>query len=137
MTLYTDIRGALVTQLQTVTGLPALAHEGVPYTPVVGTPFVSYAVVAASARPRTLGTNHLILHEGTFEVSVVYPSEDGIGAAEAMADAIKAKFTADTTVTQGANTVRFRYAERRQALTQTDWNRIPVSTSFYLFTEEY
>lgn len=136
-TLYQDIRGALQSQLATVTGIPALAYEGFPYKPVRGTPYCDCVLVPTSGRPYTLGTAHLIDHEGTFEVGVTYPSGVGTGTAEAMADAIKAKFTAATTITQGTTIVRIRSSERRQALVDTDWIRIPVSVRWYLFSQTY
>jgi hypothetical protein len=70
-------------------------------------------------------------------VTLVYPSGKGTGTAEAMADLVKASFTADTTLTQGTNTVRLRYAERKSAIIDTDWIRVPVEIGWYLHTETY
>jgi len=137
MSLYNDIRGALAAQLATVSGLPEIAPEAVPFRPTVGTAFVDYVLVPLSSRPSTMGTDHLILHEGTFEMGVVYPVNDGIGAAETMVDAIKAVFTADTVLTLNANKVRIRYSERRQALLDSTWMRIPVSVGWFLYTTTY
>lgn len=135
--LYQDIRNALQTRLETVTGLPETVYEGVSYAPVPGTPFIASALVPAAARPVTMGQDHLILHEGTFEIAVSYPSGVGTGSAEAMADAIKAVFTAESVLTVGANNIRIRYSERRQALIDSDWIRIPVSVGWYLHSQTY
>jgi len=138
MSLYNDIRGALVTKLAAVSGIPALADEGDTYSPVVGTPFVEYVNAPSQSRPVTMGGDHLKLHQGIFHVAVVYPTKSGIGAAETMADAIKEAFPVDvSTITQNSITVRIRYAERLGAITQTDWVRIPIEIKWYLYTEAY
>lgn len=136
MSLYTDIRGALQSRLAATPGIPAIAYEGIRYTPVVGTPYVAPVFLpAGNGGPRTTGG--YIRHEGSFEVSLVYPGGNGTGLAEAMADTIKERFKVTDTATVGATVVRFRFAERRQALIDTDWIRIPISIGWYLHSDAY
>src|SRR5258706_11221569 len=96
-TLDQNVRYALESRLATVAGLPAIAYEGVRYTPVPGTPFVEPVIVPLSERPVTMGDGHLVLHEGIFMVMLVYPNGKGSGAADAMANAVKSKFKASDT----------------------------------------
>ena len=100
--LYQDIRGALQNRLAAVTGIPAIAYEGKGYTPVAGTPFVEPVFIPISSPPVTNGDQKVFLHEGLFQVAVVYPVAKGTGPAEAMADAIKASFTPGTVLSNGA-----------------------------------
>ena len=137
MSLYQDIRGALQTKLAAVSGVPQLVYEGFAYEPVIGTPFCVCQILPIYSRPATLGPAHLVWHRGTFELALVYPSGRGTGTAEAMADTIKAAFTADVTATQNNVTVRFRHAERRPIIVDTPWIRVPVSIAWYLYTETY
>lgn len=136
MTLYVDIRGALQSRLAATSGIPSIAYEGIEFTPVVGTPWCEAIFVpAGNGGPSTTG--QLIRHEGSFEVSLVYPTGNGTGLAEAMADAVKARFKVTDLAMVGSTTVRFRYAERRQALIDTDWIRIPISIGWYLYSDTY
>lgn len=137
MTLYVDIRGALQSRLAAVTGVPAIAYEGMPYTPVIGTPFINAQIVQSNGRPATMGDDHLLLHSGSFELGVTYPSGAGTLAAETMADTIKADFRANDVLTQGSTKVRLRYAERYMADITPDWVRIPISIGWYLFATDY
>lgn len=132
-----NVRSALETRLATVAGLPAIAYEGVRYTPVPGTPFVEPTIVPISERPVTMGDGHLVLHEGIFMVVLVYPNGKGSGAIEAMANAVKSKFKASDTENVNSVIVRFRYAERLPSVHQSDWIRVPVAIGFYLHDTDY
>lgn len=136
MSLYQDIRGALQARLATVSGIPAIAYEALPFKPVRGTPFVACVVAPVSADQATLGDGHVVLHRGTFEVSVVYPSNKGTGDAEAMADAIKAEFRGGTVLTRNTTQVIIAGAKRSLALIEADWLRIPVSVAWHLHSTD-
>lgn len=136
-TLYQDIRGMLQSRLASVPGVPAIAYEGIPYTPVPGTPFCEPTFLPANGRPATMGDGHLVRHEGSFEVVLAYPTGSGTGTGEAMADTIKSYFKASDVLTLNGNNLRFRYAERRPVIEQTDWYRVPVSIGWYTFSTEY
>lgn len=138
MSLANDIRGALVTALKAVSGIPAVADETVPYSPVTGTPFVEYQVIHSTNRISTMGSDHLYRHSGMMMITAVYPSDPrsyGIGAAEAMVDTIRAAFNPSTPLTQGTNSVRIMYAERLPHVVDADWIRIPIAVEWYLYTE--
>lgn len=138
MSLYQDIRGALQNRLLTVSGLPSsVAYEGVPFKPVQGTPFVEPVFQPINGRPATCGPDHFVLHEGLFNVAVVYPAGQGTGAAEAMADLIKEAFRAGTVLTLNANQIRTHWAERKAVLHDAGWVRVPVSISWYLYSTSY
>jgi len=137
MSISNDIRGALVTNLKAVSGIPAIADEGVPYVPVSGTPFVDYQVVHSSGRPNTMGSSHLIYHSGLFIVTLVYPAKGGLGPAETMADTVKEAFNVATALTQNTNAVRIRFAERVRRQIESDWVRCPVSIGWYLYSQSY
>lgn len=137
-TLYQDIRAALQVRLGTVSGIPIIAYEAVPFTPVVGTPFVDCKLVPASSRPATMGDQHLVQHEGSFEITVNRPTEDqGTAVAEALADLIKSSFKASDVLTSNDNSVRIRYSERGPVLIDENWIRVPISVGWYLFSPDY
>jgi hypothetical protein len=121
-----EIRGALQARLLTVSGLPAVAPEGVSFEPTIGTPYVAPVLVHGSERPFDLGGAGVI-SAGTLEVSLVYPSGFGTAAAEAMATSIKAAFPTGLVLEQGATKVLIRWAERRSVFQDSDFIRLPVS----------
>lgn len=135
MSLYTDIRGALQVQLGAVSGIPTIHYETAPDKPTLGTPFVVCSVVPNASRRSTLGKSPNILHEGTFEVELFYPSGKGTASIETMADTIKASFTPDTSLSQGDASLNLRYSERGPILTDTDWIRLNTSISWYAYSK--
>lgn len=143
MSLYQNIRGALQATLAGVSGIPAaIVYEGQIYRPQAGTPFVECRVLPATGRPATMGSSHLILHEGAFEIVVVYPlarqgQTGGTGPAEAVADAIKEAFNVSTPKSQGGDSIRFDWAERRPLIIDEQWVRVPISVSWYIYSTEY
>ena len=126
-----DIRGALQARLATVVGLPEIAYEGVQFEPPIGTdgdllPYVVPVIVVGSERPFDV-LGEAVSSQGTFEISCVYPSNEGTAAVEGMAEAIKAVFVNGTRLVLGSAVVKIRWAERRQAFFDADYVRVPVS----------
>jgi len=133
-----NIRGALQNTLGAVTGIPEIAYEGITYKPKAGTAFVAATIVSGPERPATMGDGHLVLHEGSFEIVLVYPSTKGTATIEAMANLVKSAFKASGSATVGSDTVRFRHAERRGPITpDADWLRLAISVPFYLYSQDY
>lgn len=136
MTLYVDIQGALENALLDINGIPDLAPEGVSYTPVVGTPYMTAVIVPVSGKPDTMGDENFKLHEGLFMITLSYPNGRGLGEVVAMADNIKNAFQVNDTFTQNSTIVRVRYAERRPHLLEPDWIRLPIEIFWYIFSTE-
>jgi hypothetical protein len=141
VSLFQDIRGALTARANTASGIPSTrAYEGVPLNPAIGTPFVRYTLTPTQERPSSLGANGMTLHQGLFLIDLFYPTSDtstgktGTGAAEVVADAVRAVFTPGNTLTQGSTSVRIAYVERAQAIVDPDWIQIPIAVSWNLHT---
>ncbi len=79
------------------------------------------------------------LHRGLFLVEIGYANNgtDGVGtgAAESLADAVKAVFEPGASLTQGSETVTIRYAERAAAVEELDWIRATVTIGWQCFSE--
>lgn len=131
--IYQNIRGALSVHLSAVAGIPAIAWEGVPYTPVVGTPFCTATLVPSGPELASLGSAPFYRHFGSFEVSLVYPSGQGTGTIEAMADLIRTAFTIETILSQGAQTIRTNKSTRGTIIQEPDWLRLPISIGWYTY----
>lgn len=131
MSLEQDIRGALTARALTASGLPAMhAYEGVPFSPVLQTPYVAFALIPTQERPSSLGPGGLTLKQGLFQISLFYPAGSGTGAAESAADAVKAAFTPGLSLTQNSNFVRIKYRERAPAKISADWIMVAVTVAW-------
>ena len=137
MSLFQDIRGALQNNLVGVTNIPTIAWEGMPFSPVVGTPFVEPVLFPLASIPKTMGADHLILHEGLFLVTLVYPATGGTGAVEAMADAVKTAYNVSTPLALNSRAVRVRSSQRGGVEMDSDWMRLLVSVSWYTYDTDY
>lgn len=141
--VYQNIRGALQSALAAISGLPTIVYESQDYSPNPGTPFITAALVPGSGRPASMGPSHAVLHEGSFEINVVWPRKrdgvaSGTGPAEAIADSIKAAFHVSNVFTLNDVTVRTRYAERiGAAMIEPDWLRLPIRVSWYSYDFSY
>lgn len=137
MSLYTDIRGALNTRLEeAASDLPEIAWEGMYYRPRVGVPYMQVSMVPAVITMESMGPAGLFRHEGSYEVTLVYPSDEGTANVELMADTIRAAFRAgDTLELSGTPVVRVLRAERGQVVDDVDWIRVNVSVRWYTYTD--
>lgn len=137
MSVSTDIRQALEKHLVTVAGLPATQEfEGAPIlNPTPGTAYVSAAIHPVAERPSSAGSDAFILHEGLFLVNLFLPSGKGPHDIEVLADAVKAAFTVATVLTQGSTSVRIRYAEKSAARVEADWLMVPITISWYVYSQ--
>lgn len=129
MSISQDVRAALQKRLAATPGIPAIAYEGKRYSPTKGTAFVVPVIVSGTSRPFSLD-NGTIEHLASFEVAVVYPTGNGTGAVEAMADTIRERFRPGTVIYQNSVAVKIRWAERRQTMHESDWIRVPVSIGY-------
>lgn len=133
-----DIRAALETKLLTVSGLPAVAFQGVSFEPVTGTPFVQSMFMPVNRRPAVRGTDPQKLYTGNYMVNVYTPEGKGPGAAEDLATLVVEAFeaTSDIPYTNPADetiTVSIDFAEMRQGITDTPWYYVPVVIGWYIY----
>lgn len=134
--LYQNIRGCLQSRALATPGFPArCAFEGALFSSTVGTPWARLTLMPQMGRPYSVSAG-LMRHSGLFQVSVFLPAGGGpgTGAAEAIADAVKARFVAGMKLAQGGETVEIEYAERSQAMVEADWISAPVTVGWRCFS---
>lgn len=124
-----NIEGALNAQLAAVSGIPTIAYAGKPFSPTTGTAYVRAVYNPTSGRPFSI-SGASKMHQGTFEVAVVYPANTATGAASAMADLIRESFAPGSILTLNGVRLKIRYAERRAAMIDGEWVRVPVSIAW-------
>lgn len=92
--VYAEVQSSLVTQLQTVTGLPALQPENtlINRKGQARTPYCRATLLPASSFQRSVGVNGKDEFPGLFQVDLFYPLDAGKTAVNAMADLVVQAF---------------------------------------------
>lgn len=133
-----DIRAALETKLVSVSGLPEIAFDNIPFDPVTGTSFIRSRFMPVNRRPAVRGLNPQQLYTGTYMVTVFSPEGKGSGAANALAKLITEAFEATTSISytnpsDETITVSIDYSEIKQGLLDTPWYSVPVVIGWYIY----
>lgn len=124
---------ALVTQLETVTGLPQLQKENTRIILKGEQPYVRATLIRARPTQLTIGTTGRDLHQGIFQVSVFVATDTGTTAVNGLADSIIAAFPRGLQLGPGIEKIRIRQAYRDTALRLNDqFHQVPVSIEWAL-----
>lgn len=132
--IYDDIRAALETTLNSVSGLPSVAWENVPFNPTTGQSYVKPRLLPTRREPAVRGLNPQMYYQGVFRVDCYVPEGAGPGAGDDLADKIIDAFEATTDVSYGSTIVSIRYAEREQADIDGPFYMIPVVIGWYIYS---
>lgn len=92
-----SVRKALETRLAAMSGGIATVWENVNYTPVAGTPYQTVFLLLADPIPLEWGSAYSEV--GYLQVTLRYPTNTGSGAAMLQAQAIRAWFTKNLSIT--------------------------------------
>lgn len=84
------IRGALQVQLLTLGWADQTAFEDQQFTPTAGVPYQEVDTIFAE--PNTYGIGGQAQERGTFQVTLKYPTNGGVGVSSAWAEAIRTAF---------------------------------------------
>lgn len=131
--IYDDIRAALESTLNSVTGLPSIAWENVQFNPTTGQSYVKPRLIPTRREPAVRGTNPQMYYQGIFRVDCYVPEGAGPAAGDDLADKVIDAFEAATDVSYGGTIVSIRYAEREQADIDGPFYMIPVIIGWYIY----
>lgn len=107
-----------------------VAFQDVPFTPNAGETYLQCFVLPATTDSQTLDGAHR-LYRGVWQVTIVKPKGNGLGAALGIEDELAALFPNDLPLTSGAFTVYIRSPMGSgPALTDELNTRIPVSCQY-------
>ena len=136
MSVFSDIRTALESQIASVTGIPSAANrswENVRFEPTTGTPWVRMTLLPGESRPAIRGENPVLSYLGLFQVDVFEPSGGGPRTADTLADAIRDQFSSGTDITVNTTTTRIRWSERLPGRLDPPWYMVPIQISWYTY----
>ena len=127
------IRGALQSWLNGMSPALATAWENDAFTPVTGAPYQRVNLLAADPDNTTQGAA-MFIEQGVFQVVLNYPTGAGSAAAEARAEALRARFKRGTTLSQSGISVHIiRTPAIAPAIQEPGWYSIPVSIRWQAF----
>lgn len=137
--IYNDIRAALETRLSNISGIPSIAYENVPFTPVVGTSYVQSKFVPTLRRSAVMGSpNPQQRYQGLYAVTPHTPEKLGPSVADDLSNDIIESFeaTTDISFTNSSNEtiiVSIDYAERQQGFLDSPWYYVPINIGWYIY----
>lgn len=132
---YAAIRSALTARLQTLSGLPSVAWENVPFTPTAGSMYLKPSLLPGEPVQAELGTNGLNMHTGLYQISVFAPAGAGVAAVNTLVNAICDHFKRGTELTYGGITVRMVKAFPSPMMQETDWIQIPITVMWRAYAD--
>jgi hypothetical protein len=129
------MRSALRAALLAVPNLPAVAWEGVTYTPVAGTPYLREALRVTSYRRKALGQGGTMQHDFRANLTLVYPSNRGTKDIEAMEGVLIQAFAPGTSLVYGGQSSFVMSAEPYGGLqVNNGWIQSVIVVSFTAYT---
>ena len=125
-----SIRAALETRLNAMSPSLATAWEGVPYTPITGTPYQQVNLLLADTVNPTLG-DKMYRVVGFMQVLLCYPPGTGPKAASQRAELIRNQFSRGLGLSSGGIEVLIdRTPTIAPAIIDADRYRLPVTIYF-------
>ena len=133
MSIINDIRACLDTHLAGTVGLPAVAHQNVPYEPTTGTTFVKVDMVPTSRRPAVRGLNPQQRYDGLYSILICTPENLGPGAGYDVADLLLDRFNATTDISFNGLIISVDYSEVRTSFLDSPFYCTPVTIAWYVY----
>lgn len=139
MAKYKDIRAALETTLQSVTGIIDIDWQNSKYTPTTGTPYLKAYFLPTSRRPATLGQEPITgvpyqhKYLGLFQLVLYYPENQGTAALSDMVETIIDAFDSTKDLTFNTTSVTIDNAEQEGSYEESPWIITPINIYWYCY----
>lgn len=125
-----NIRAALETRLNAMSPALATAWEGIPFTPVTGTPYQQVNILFNASENPTFG-DAMYRQNGFMQVLLCYPPGTGAKAAATRAELVRNQFQRGLGLSSGGTDVLIdRTPSIAPAIIDGDRYRIPVTVYF-------
>lgn len=134
-TSFDNIESALQNHLATMSGIIDIAWPNVPFSPVVGTPYLRFNILFAEPTQSTLGTTGTNEHRGFAQIDCVYPSAEGTASQRAMAGLITERFKRGTDIIASGQTITVLNVYPSGRTEDGDWLTVPITINFRSITE--
>ena len=131
--IHSTIRAALESNLSSITDVPSIAYENVPFTPTTGENYIKVTFLPTSRRPAVRGLDPQQRYDGVFAIDCYVPEGAGPAAADTLAKNVMDAFEATTTLTHNSQSVSIDYAERMTGVHDSPFYFVPVSIGWYAY----
>ena len=125
-----DIEGALVTQLNTLSGVQ-IAWENKAFNPPTSGQWLRVTHLPGVPVVQTIGLNPQTQHVGIFQVDVFDRLDNGDGPSRALALQVLGLFPAGFSVLRNGLSVRITKSYRLPAVREEQWYRLPVRVEWF------
>lgn len=132
---YAAIRSALTARLQTLSGLPSVAWENVPFTPTAGSMYLKPSFLPGEPVQAEIGTYGQNMHTGLYQISVFAPAGTGVASLNTLRDALCDHFKRGTELIYSGVTVRLIKAFPSPMMQETDWVHIPITVMWRAYAD--
>lgn len=110
MSVYTNIQRALDTQLNTITGSPAIAWPNTKYEPTHGTTYLQPMLLPIISELHTL--NDYRRYSGLYQIDILVGVEDGTQELNLWADRVVDLFYSSLELSGGTDTIYIQNIDR-------------------------
>lgn len=131
-TIFNDIQAALDTRLVSMSGGYAIAFPNIPYEPEAGTTYLRPTFLPADTSQAALGDEGKDITVGIYQVDVFNPAGSG---RTSIPDTIADHFKRGTNLAYNGITLRVQSVSIASATIDGSWQIVPVSISFYTYTD--
>lgn len=136
MATTTSITAFILARLTLVSGIPAIASEGVTYTKKLGTPWVRMKMLPNETINDSIGVNFVQTLSGLAQFDIFYsrnPAPDvAITSCRTVAEAIVTSFLPATHV-DGSDQIIFDNVWVEASREETAWIQMPVMVRYHAF----
>lgn len=135
MPIYDDIREALDSKLNGLSGLPSIFFENAPSESSTPTAYLSTRLFFTSRRPAVRGPNPQHRYEGIYRIIVCVPSRSGTGLALRYAETLTTAFDGSTDIVGATKTVSVDFTELASSFEQDPYWCLPVDVNWYIYDQ--
>ena len=133
--IYDDIREALDSKLNGLSGLPDVFFQNAPGEPETPTPYITTRMFFTSRRPATRGANPQHRYEGIYRIIICIPERSGTGLALRYAETLTSAFDGSTNVVGATKTVSVDFTELANSFGQEPYWCLPVDVNWYIYDQ--
>ena len=113
-------------------GMGDLVVQGQIYQPVETTPYIVSQIAAYTQSPTGFGADCVLVEQGSYQVRVQRPANEGAQPAEEIADAVAAYYPRGKSLPLATNrTLQVVIASAQPAQVAGNWISVAVVVSFY------
>ena len=129
---YRAIAEALETLAATFTLAGVVVQQDGVYMPVSGVPYLKCELSGYNDTPAGFGANSMMQQVGTFQLSVMRPSTEGVKRGRDLADRLVALFKRGTNISlPNGQTLIIDYTSPQPAQIHGDWISVPVVVNWF------